>query len=181
MKNFLSFILDVIKIVALALVIVLPIRYFVFQPFLVSGSSMEPNFHNADYLIVDEISYRFRAPDRGEVIVFNYPLDPSERFIKRIIGLPGDTLTIQNNEISIETDLGAKEVLNESSYFKIPPTLQDFSIKLGTDQYFVMGDNRAFSFDSRSWGPVPKKDIIGRAWLKLWPISQANAVPLPNY
>jgi signal peptidase I len=181
MKNFLSFILDVIKIVVIALVIVLPIRYFLFQPFLVSGSSMEPNFHDADYLIIDEISYRFRVPNRGEVIVFHYPLAPSERFIKRIIGLPGDTLTVQDNQIDIETSAGAKQVLNESSYFKIPPSLNDFSISLGANQYFVMGDNRNFSFDSRSWGPVPKENIIGRVWLKLWPFSQVNVIPLPNY
>ena len=181
MNNFFSFLFDVLKIVVIALVIVIPIRYFLFQPFLVSGSSMEPNFHNGDYLIVNEIDYRLRTPLRGEVIVFSYPLDPSKKFIKRIIGLPNETLTIKDNHIDIKTADGKKEVLNESSYLKIPPRLQDFSVTLGSKQYFVMGDNRAFSYDSRSWGPVPKQNIIGKVWIRLWPLSHTNFIPLPTY
>lgn len=183
MKGFLSFILDVVKIVVVALLIVLPIRYFLFQPFLVSGSSMEPNFHNGDYLIIDEISYRFHSPRRGEVIVFYYPLDSTgrEKFIKRIIALPGETLTVHDNKINIKERNGEEKVLNESSYLKVSPRLNDFSLTLGSNQYFVMGDNRNLSFDSRNWGPVPKKDIIGRVWLRLWPSSQVGFIPLPAY
>ena len=181
MKPFFSFILDVVKIVVVALIIVLPIRYFLFQPFLVSGSSMEPNFHNGDYLIVDEISYHLHNPRRGEVIVFRYPLDPSKRFIKRVIGLPGETLTIQEGRINIKEAGGEEVVLDESSYLKLAPNLNDFSVTLGDNQYFVMGDNRNFSFDSRSWGPVSGNNIIGRVWLKLWPFPQIGPIPLPNY
>ena len=181
MNSFFSFVFDVLKIVIIALVIVLPIRYFLFQPFLVSGSSMEPNFHNGDYLIVNEISQHLHPLRRGEVIVFDYPLDPSKKFIKRIIGLPGETLTVKNHHIEVKTILGKTKVLEEGTYLSVLPTLKDFSITLGPNQYFVMGDNRNFSYDSRSWGPVPKKNIIGQVWMRLWPFSQAEIIPVPHY
>ena len=115
MKDFLSFLLETIKIVILAIIIVFPIRYFVFQPFFVQGMSMEPNFFNSDYLIVDEITYRFRDPKRGEVIVFKYPQSPTQRYIKRIIGLPGETVIIKNGQITIING-NEKFVLDESRY-----------------------------------------------------------------
>ena len=115
MKNFFSFVWEVTKIVIIAAVIVIPIRYFLFQPFFVRGQSMDPNFENGDYLIIDEISYRFRSPQRGEVVVFKYPEDPSQRFIKRIIGLPGETIEIKNGEITVYNQDGT-QILNESEY-----------------------------------------------------------------
>lgn len=181
MKAFFSFIFDVFKIVIIALAIVIPIRYFLFQPFLVSGSSMEPNFHNGDYLIVNEIAPRLHPLQRGEVIVFNYPLDPSKKFIKRIIGLPGETLTVKNHHIEVKMTSGKTKILQENAYLSILPTLKDFSVTLGPNQYFVMGDNRRFSYDSRSWGPVPRKNIIGQVWLRLWPFSQIGVIPIPHY
>lgn len=180
-KNFFSFLLEVLKIVVVASVIVLPIRFFLFQPFLVHGSSMEPSFHNGDYLIVDEISYRFRDPQRGEVVIFDYPLNASQRFVKRIIGLPGEKLVVREQEIEIETVKGGKIVLDESSYLQDLPSMSGFSITLGPEQYFVLGDNRSFSFDSRNWGPVSGEEMVGRVWIKLWPFSEGSFVSLPNY
>ncbi len=180
-KNFFSFLLEVLKIVVVASVIVLPIRFFLFQPFLVHGSSMEPSFHNGDYLIVDEISYRFRDPQRGEVVIFDYPLNDSQRFVKRIIGLPGEKLVVREQEIEIETVKGGKIVLDESSYLQDLPSMSGFSITLGPEQYFVLGDNRSFSFDSRNWGPVSGEEMVGRVWIKLWPFSEGSFVSLPNY
>src|SRR4030043_1009546 len=115
MKSFLLFMWEVSKIVILALLIVIPIRYFIFQPFFVRGQSMEPNFENGDYLIIDEISYRFRDPLRGEVVVFKYPNDPSQRYIKRIIGLPGETIEIQGGQITVLNEEG-RTALEESEY-----------------------------------------------------------------
>ncbi len=112
-KKILSSIIGVIQVVILAAVIVIPIRYFVFQPFFVKGQSMEPNFENGDYLIIDEISYRLREPQRGEAIVFKYPKNPSQRYIKRIIGLPGETVEIKDGKITIYKE-GVPQVLNES-------------------------------------------------------------------
>ena len=181
LKGFLSFIWELLKIVVLAAIIVVPIRYFVFQPFVVRGISMEPTFHDGDYLIVDEISYRFRQPKRGEIIVFHYPKNPSERFIKRIIGLPGEEVKIEGKIITIINNQG-KHILDESSYLGQGYLFEgNEDVKLNKDQYFVAGDNRLHSFDSRMWGPVNKKYIIGRVLLRIFPIGNFTSFPLPNY
>jgi len=169
--NTLQFFWEVVKIVILAFAIVIPIRYFLFQPFVIQGSSMEPNFHQADYLIVDEITYRFRPPERGEVVVFKYPLDPSKRFIKRIIGLPGETVQIKNGQVTIITSNGQTLNLDESQYITSDLKAPDYGpIVLKDGQYFVLGDNRPWSSDSQDWGEVPLRNIIGRVAIRLWPI-----------
>jgi len=180
MKNLFSFIWEVVKIVVIALLIVLPIRYFLFQPFFVDGQSMEPNFQDGDYLIVDELSYRTRAPERGEVVVFNYPNDPSKRYIKRIIGLPGETIEIINGNVYIVTDGEYKE-LEEESYLPSVYTSGKIEKELGDNEYFVLGDNRAASSDSRVWGTLPRENIIGRVYLRAWPISDFDKVETPIY
>lgn len=177
MKNIFSFFWEIIKVVVLALVIVIPIRYFIFQPFLVKGQSMEPNFETGDYLIIDELSYRFRNPQRGEVIVFKYPQNPSQRYIKRIIGLPGETIEIKNNKVMINN----KE-LDERNYLPISiQTPGNTLITLAENEYFVLGDNRLASYDSRRWGPLPKKDIIGRVLIRAWPLTALAKITVPTY
>src|SRR3990172_2097128 len=169
MKNTLNFLWEVFKIVVLALLIVIPIRYFVFQPFFVKGQSMEPNFENGDYLIIDEISYRVREPHRGEVIVFKYPQNTSQRYIKRIIGLPNETVEIKEGYIQIIKQGQTKEILDESKY--LPNYIQtagDLTVTLGDNEYFVLGDNRPISSDSRRWGILPEPDIIGRVFVRAW-------------
>ncbi|MFC1789531.1 signal peptidase I [Patescibacteria group bacterium] len=181
MKKTLLFIWDIAKIVIVASAIVLPIRYFLFQPFFVRGQSMEPNFENGDYLIIDELSYRLRDPLRGETIVFKYPNDESQRYIKRIIGLPGETIEIKSNQVIVYKD-DIMQVLDESDY--IDSTVQtagNLRITLGDDEYFVLGDNRPVSSDSRRWGVVPKKDIIGRTFFRAWPIDDISKIELPGY
>jgi len=180
-KKVFSFIWDVFKLFVVALVIVLPIRYFLFQPFLVRGQSMEPNFENGDYLIIDEITYQFRQPKRGEVIIFKYPEDPSQRFIKRIIGLPGEAIEIKDGKVKISQS-GGYEVLDEKNY--IPAsfyTAGDLNIVLGDDEYFVMGDNRNFSFDSRKFGVLPKANIVGRVFIRAWPFAAFSKFEAPAY
>lgn len=181
MKNILSFIWEIVKIVIVALLIVVPIRYFLFQPFLVKGQSMEPNFEDGDYLIVDEISYRLREPQRGETLVFKYPNIPSQRFIKRIVGLPGEIIEIKDGEVIIYKN-GKAQILDESSYLpKFLKTPGNIRVSLAENEYFVLGDNRLVSVDSRSWGPLPKKDIIGRVFLRIWPFTTLAKIEKPAY
>ena len=173
-KEVLIFLLDSLKILLIALAIVIPIRMLLFQPFMVRGSSMEPNYHSSDYLIIDELSYRLRDPQRGEVIVFQYPLNPSYRYIKRIIGLPGETIVIENGEVSISRAEGEPQKIDESMYLS-EKTIESFKavnygpLTLGNTDYFVMGDNRMNSSDSRTWGVLPIKNITGRVLLRLSP------------
>ena len=181
LKNFFIFIWEIFKIILIALVIVVPIRYFLFQPFLVKGQSMEPTFQNSDYLIIDEISYRFREPERGEVVVFKYPKNPSQRFIKRIIGLPGETVEIADGKVIIIKD-DKTQILDESSY--LPESLNtpgNLQTVLAENEYFVLGDNRRLSADSRSWGPLFRENIIGRVFFRAWPITALALIKEPDY
>ncbi|HRY82300.1 MAG TPA: signal peptidase I [Candidatus Moranbacteria bacterium] len=185
-----EFILEIIKIIALAFIIIVPIRVFLFQPFFVQGASMEPNFEDGQYLIINEFGFKetninlgshsildvnpFKEIERQRPVVFRYPLDPKKFFIKRVIGLPGEKVQIKNNEISIFNESNPNGfVLDEKTYIPIgTPTKGDTTITLKDNQYFVLGDNRAFSSDSRMWGPVPKEDIMGEVLLRAWPLDK---------
>lgn len=174
LKSFFSFCWEVVEVVVLALLIVVPIRYFLFQPFVVDGSSMEPSFYDGDYLIVDQISYRFRQPERGEVIIFYAPTDPSRRFIKRVVGLPGEQLEAIDQQIMITTPEGEQFFFED--HYSQTTVYRSFSVTLGEDQYFVLGDNRDRSYDSRFWGYLPAENVIGRAVLRLWPINRISKI-----
>ncbi|MDB5225002.1 MAG: signal peptidase signal peptidase [Candidatus Adlerbacteria bacterium] len=174
-ENRSDFFTELLKFAALAAIIVFPVRFFVAQPFVVSGASMNPTFANGQYLIVDELTYHFADPVRGDVIVFRYPKDPSQFFIKRVIGLPGDTVVIKNGTVNIQKD-GILVPLSEPYVINIGNG-QDMSTTLGTDEYFVMGDNRPESSDSRIWGILPRSDIIGHVFLRLLPINTASVLP----
>lgn len=171
-----SFIKELIKYALVALAIVVPIRTWIAQPFIVNGSSMDTTFANGQYLIVDEISYRFKAPERGDVLIFKYPNDPSKYFIKRLIGLPGETVIVKNGSVSIKNAAHPDGVaLNES--YTSSQTFGNIQVTLTNDEYFVMGDNRLVSSDSRVWGPLPKEDLIGRPIVRLLPMSAAGLFP----
>ena len=173
-KEVLTFLLDSFKILLIALAIVIPIRMLLFQPFMVRGASMEPNYHSSDYLIIDELSYRLRDPQRGEVIVFQYPLNPSYRYIKRIIGLPNETIEIKEGEVYVSRANGEANKIDESLYLSAK-TIEEWKntnyapLTLKENEYFVMGDNRNNSSDSRVWGVLPAKNITGRVLLRLSP------------
>lgn len=181
MKKLLLFIWEISKIVIIAMLIVIPIRYFVFQPFFVRGQSMEPNFHNSDYLIVDELSYQFREPQRGEVVVFKFPNDTSQRYIKRVVGLPGEIIKIEDGNVFVFKD-GTPQLLDESDY--LPEVLQtpgNIKVQLEENEYFVLGDNRPLSSDSRRWGSLPEEDIIGRVFFRAWPFAVLAKIETPEY
>ncbi len=166
---------EFIKAVIISILIVIPVRAYLAQPFIVDGQSMEPNYHNGNYLIIDELSYELREPARGEVIVFRYPLNPTQFFIKRIIGLPGESVEIKNNTVHITTAEGKDFVLDEQYIPKTFYTGPDMNpVRLGPDQYFVLGDNRSHSSDSRVWGILPRKNITGRTFVRLWPINEIS-------
>jgi len=166
---------DIIKFALITLAIIIPIRMYIAQPFIVSGSSMFPTFLNGEYLIIDELSYNFRAPARGDVIIFKFPLDTSKYFIKRIIGLPGETVTVANGKVYIKKDGTERVVLNEP--YEPQPTYKNTVTELKDDQYFVMGDNRQVSFDSRYWGALDVEYIRGRALFRLFPPSLISYLP----
>ena len=171
-----SFFTELLKFVVIAAVIVLPVRLFIAQPFIVSGASMSPTFENGEYLIVDELSYRFEAPRRGDVVIFRYPRDPSEFFIKRIIGLPGETVIVSGGQVSIKQTNGETIALTEP-YVINPGNGRDTTVEVDSQSYFVMGDNRPESSDSRVWGLMPKDNLIGRAIVRLLPIQHAGIFP----
>lgn len=160
----------------LAVLIVLPIRLFVAQPFVVEGESMHPTFASGDYLIVDELSYHLHEPKRGDVIVFRYPGNPKVFYIKRIIGTPGDTISITQGKVTVAKEDGSTITLDETYVVDEDATYTQ-STHVGPDQYFVMGDNRPKSSDSRAWGLLPEKNIMGKAFLRLLPASQFGINP----
>ena len=168
--DILVFIWETAKIIIISLAIILPIRYYLVQPFFVKGASMEPSFENGDYLLIDEISYRLNEPARGDVIVFRYPENPSQFFIKRIIGLPGETVEINNSGITIYNRSNSEGlVLKEEYLAEYQETFGGSAVSLGDGEYYVLGDNRLQSSDSRRWGPVPEANITGKAWLRAEP------------
>lgn len=167
---------ELIRFVFIAVFIVLPIRMFIAQPFIVSGASMDPTFENGEYLIVDEISYAFEEPQRGDVIIFKYPLDPSKYFIKRIIALPGEHLSVTEDTITIRNDENPDGFTLDETYLS-HKTFGNVDVVLEEDEYFVMGDNRPASSDSRIWGPLKEEFIIGRALVRLLPVTRVNVFP----
>jgi len=173
LKSIFKFSWDIIKTAVIALVLAGLIRYFLIQPFFVEGASMEPNFENGEYLLIDELSYYFRLVERGEVVVFHYPLDTSKYYIKRVIGLPGETVAIKNGQVIIYNDQNPDGfTLSEDYLPKSLITDGQVKKKLGENEYFVLGDNRPVSYDSRLWGTLPKNDIVGRVWLRAWPLDR---------
>ncbi len=167
---------DLVKFGLIALIIVVPIRTFIAQPFIVSGSSMVPTFENGQYLIVDELTYRLNEPKRGDVVIFKYPKDTSLYFIKRIIGLPGETVKIDGSTITIKNKENPEGFVLDETYVKNKSS-NILQVTLPAGQYFVLGDNRSASSDSRVWGTVSKELLIGRAYLRLFPLTNIALLP----
>jgi len=183
-KSFISrlglFSLEAIKIIVLASITVFVVRSFIFKPFYVKGSSMEPSFLEHDYLIVDQLTYRFREPQRGEVVVFKPPTGRKDFYLKRIIGLPGERVRIEDGKV-IVCDVSC-ETLNESYINKKDLNIEgSYSVTLGESQYFVLGDNRDNSSDSRIFGPIDREAIVGKIWFRGYPIPRIDDFDPPSY
>lgn len=174
-----SFFLELIKIALLAGLTIGLVRYFLFKPFYVKGQSMEPNFYEHDYLIIDEISYRFRTPVRGEIIVFRSPVN-EDYYLKRVVGLPGERVKIEDNKIVIFNLENPQGLVVNETYLN-ESTTGSVNITLTNDQYFVMGDNRDASYDSRRFGPIEKNAIVGKVWLRGWPFNRLSTFSNPSY
>ncbi len=182
MRKFFASLLEVLEVAVIAVVAVFIVRTFLVQPFLVSGASMSPNFSNGDYVLVDELTYHLRSPERGEVVVFHDPQDYSTYFIKRVIGLPGEHVTVKNNEVTVTNAAHPQGlVLNESYLPKGLDTSGNYDYTLSSSTYLLFGDNRPFSYDSRSWGPLPSKNIVGLVRVRLWPLNELTAFAAPQY
>lgn len=180
----LSFGFEIVKVVVLSLAIIIPVRYFLIQPFYVKGASMEPNFYNHEYLIINEFTYRFQsAPERGDIVVFHPPKAGEDFYIKRVVGLPGETVIVREGKVRvINNDYPLGVTLDESAYLPVGlATEGDQAVTLGDNQYFVLGDNRAASLDSRVFGAVDRTRIVGKVWLRGWPFARIQVFDRPPY
>lgn len=160
----------------IAVAIVVPVRFFIAQPFIVSGHSMSPTLEKGEYLVIDKLSYHLDTPKRGDVVVFEYPLDPAIFFVKRVIGLPGEGVEVKDGNVLISTQ-GTTTTLQEPYLVRDERGKDMKYIQLGADEYFVMGDNRDESADSRTWGPLQDRYIVGRALALLFPVAKARMFP----
>ncbi|MEK7115911.1 MAG: signal peptidase I [Patescibacteria group bacterium] len=178
----LGFLFELIQVLAISLAIIIPVRYFLIQPFYVKGASMEPNFFDHEYLIIDELSYRFRTPARGDIVVLRYPNDRTQYFIKRLIGLPGETIEIAGGHVKIFNDAHPNGfLLDETGYLDQEFTATTRTVTLKGEEFFVLGDNRSASLDSRYFGPVTRNLVVGRVWLRGWPLDRWKAFEKPSY
>jgi signal peptidase I len=197
-----NFAWEIIKTIIIVGLLVFFFRFFIIQPYYIIGSSMEPKFHNGNYLFIDEVTYRFFEPKRGDIIVFKHPDEtcvsyvetspvlrnffqgPCQNYIKRIIGLPGETVKIENGKVIVmNTDHPQGITLNEPYIEKSIQTSGKQTFTVGSSEYFVLGDNRHpnASSDSREWGLLNKKYIVGRGWLRLLPPDEAGFIKKPQY
>ncbi len=173
-----SMVVEILKYTVIALIIVAPFRIFVAQPFIVSGESMNDTFKPGEYLVVDQLSYRFKEPVRGDVVIFRYPLDKSIYFVKRVVGLPGETVRIDRGVVTVQNGASSNPVrLDEPYVSSISAPTAPLTIELEGDEYLVLGDNRAESSDSRVWGPLQRKFIVGRAFARVFPLTRSKMFP----
>jgi signal peptidase I len=178
-----AFVWDLFKILIIALLIIVPFRAFIAEPFVVSGSSMLPNYHNRDYLIIDRFSYRNGSPQRGDVVVLKFPKDPSQYYIKRIIGLPGERVSFDQGRVVVFNQANPNGLKLSEPYLQNSSETfgKNQEAVLGEGQYFVLGDNRTASSDSRVWGILPKEDIVGKVWLRVFPVKDFGLFQEPVY
>jgi len=183
--SFFEFIWDLLKTAIVVVVVAFAVKFFLLQPYIVDGNSMLPNFDDQECLLVEKVSYRFNSPKRGDVIVFHPPGQNSINYIKRIVGLPNERVEILENKIKIYNNKYPDGIFLDESY--IPNNYLTVSDKkdglysVGNDQYFVLGDNREHSSDSREWGNLPKTNILGKAWLEIYPFKNFDLVKHQNF
>jgi signal peptidase I len=175
-----AFFLDILEVVVFAIAIFLFVYLLILRPHKIKGASMEPNYPDGEYLLTEKISYYRQNPQRGDVVVFKPPVTEDDEFIKRVIGVPGETISFQNGKVYVNN----QEL--EESYIDVPTYGSTFlsdgkEYTVPEGQYFVLGDNRPHSSDSRVWGPITKDKVNGKAWLIYWPITKVGVVPGVSY
>lgn len=174
--------MDILEVIVFSIAIFLLVYLLIFQPHKIKGTSMEPNFPNDQYLLTDKVSYRLGEPERGDVIVFAAPETNGEEFIKRIIGLPGERISIKDGRIFINGKVLEEPYLSDSIYTQSGSFMSEGEEKqIPNDGFFVLGDNRQASSDSRAWGFIKEDDITGRAWIIYWPPPEVGLVPEASY
>lgn len=184
---FFTVVFEILKTVVTVGLLALIFRLLIIQPFIVEGKSMTPTLHNNDYLLIDKISYRFNEPKRGEIIVFHYPKDPRFNYIKRIIALPGEKIKITDKQVVIYNNehphgtILHEDYLLEPNGSRLISNRQLVEVEVPTNNYFVMGDNRLGSSDSRDWGLLPINNIIGRSYIRLFPLNSPKMTEVPEY
>jgi signal peptidase I len=178
LRSLWQFFLDFVETIVIALAIFVIVYRFLFQPHQVKGNSMMNNFYDGEYVLTDKITYRFRLPARGEVIVFKAPKNEDYDYIKRIIALPGDRVKVEGGQVYLNNQkLDESVYLHQDSYTQAGYFSQEGTeILVPAESYYVLGDNRNHSSDSREWGVVPKDNIIGRAWIRYWPLNQFGVI-----
>lgn len=178
--SFFEFLWDLIKTAIIVVVLAFVIKFFLIQPFIVDGSSMQPNFESNEYLLAEKVSYYLSSPKRGDVIIFHPPGQSNVNYIKRIIGMPGEKITIADNQIKIINAQYPNGFILAEPYiphnFKTLTSENQNQYDVSSNEYFVLGDNREHSSDSREWGTLPKENIIGRAWIDIYPLSDFGIV-----
>ncbi len=174
------FFLELTKVAILAGLTIFLVRHFLFKPFYVKGQSMEPTFMEKEYLIIDEITYRFREPQRGEVVVFEAPIEHKDFYLKRVVGVPGDRVKIEEGQVIIYNSEYPQGLVIEENYL-VEDTPGSITVTVGEEEYFVLGDNRDASFDSRRFGAISEEDIVGRAWFRGWPLDRVTTFQKPEY
>lgn len=182
LKKLGSFVLELLQVVVFAISIFLFVYLLILQPHKIKGASMEPNFHDGEYLLTDKVSYRLGEPTRGDVVVFKAPPTYKDEFIKRIIGLPGEEVKIENGSVFINGRELDEQYLPEGT--RVVPgsfSTEGQTITVPTGSYYVLGDNRDHSLDSRNIGPIDRQYITGRAWFVYWPVSDVGTVKSPTY
>ena len=182
MQKLTSFVLELLQVVVFAISIFLFVYLLILQPHKIKGASMEPNFHDGEYLLTDKVSYRLGKPKRGDVVVFRAPPNYKDEFIKRVIGLPGEEVKVQEEKMYVNgRELEEAYLPKDTKIVAGRYTPEGQTITVPQDSYFVLGDNRDHSLDSRNIGPVERQYITGRAWFVYWPVSEVGTVQAPVY
>ncbi len=181
-KRCVNFFLDFLETIVVALSIFVVVYLFLVQPHEVKGSSMEPNFHNNDYILTDKISLKLHAPERGNVVIFKSPNNPEVDYIKRVIGLPGEKVKVLNGYVYVnDKKLNEPYLADRTNLFPGSFVQEGIDITVPEEEYFVMGDNRPHSSDSREFGPIQGNSIIGKAFIRYWPITNIGLIKIYSY
>ena len=166
---------DVAETLVFTLLIYVLVRTFLFENYRVVGRSMEPSLQNDQYLVIDKLGYRLHEPQRGDIVVFRDPRSDGRKLIKRVMGLPGETIEIRNGQVFVNGQLLDEPYIDSQGRYTQQPT------QVPEDQYFVLGDNRNNSSDSHNWGTLPSENVVGKAWISYWPPASWGAIPHEAY